>query len=106
MELFWEVNTLGMAVLMATHDLELVRKHSKARVLELDHGKLVYDSVKTEAASSEVRRMLLSRSPSSGVGRVCERRPESQTHQHVLRRASEPHYEDEHEAVCSAVQRI
>ncbi len=52
MELFWEVNTLGMAVLMATHDLELVRSYSKARVLELDHGKLVYDSVKTEAASS------------------------------------------------------
>lgn len=52
MELFWEVNTLGMAVLMATHDLELVRSHSKARVLELDHGKLVYDSVNTEAASS------------------------------------------------------
>ena len=52
MELFWEVNTLGMAVLMATHDLELVRSHSKARVLELDHGKLVYDSVNTEASSS------------------------------------------------------
>ncbi len=52
MELFWEVNALGMAVLMATHDLELVRSHGKARVLELDHGQLVYDSVKTEAASS------------------------------------------------------
>jgi ABC-type ATPase involved in cell division len=33
-----------MAVLMATHDLELVRRYSSARVLELDQGRLVYDS--------------------------------------------------------------
>ena len=45
MELFWEINASGMAVLMATHDLELVRRYSKARVLELDGGRLVYDSV-------------------------------------------------------------
>ena len=44
MELFWELNTVGMAVLMATHDLELVRKYPGTRVLELDQGKLVYDS--------------------------------------------------------------
>lgn len=44
MNLFWEINALGMAVLMATHDLELVRRYPRARVLELDQGRLVYDS--------------------------------------------------------------
>ncbi len=50
MELFWEINALGMAVLMATHDLELIRRHPSARVLELDQGHLVYDSANTEQA--------------------------------------------------------
>jgi cell division transport system ATP-binding protein len=44
MDLFCEINALGMAVLMATHDLELTRRYPKARVLELDQGQLVYDS--------------------------------------------------------------
>ena len=44
MDLFWEINALGMAVLMATHDLELIRSYPTARVLELDQGRLVYDS--------------------------------------------------------------
>jgi len=44
MDLFWEINALGMVVLMATHDLELTRRYSRARVLELDEGELVYDS--------------------------------------------------------------
>ncbi len=44
LELFWDINAKGMAVLMATHDLELVRQYPQARVLELDQGRLVYDS--------------------------------------------------------------
>ncbi len=48
MELFWDINAKGMAVLMATHDLEVMRRHPHARVLELDHGKLVYDSANAE----------------------------------------------------------
>jgi len=44
MDLFWELNALGMAVVMATHDLELIRSYSGTRVLELDQGRLVYDS--------------------------------------------------------------
>lgn len=44
MDLFWEINALGMAVVMATHDLELIRTYPRSRVLELDQGKLVYDS--------------------------------------------------------------
>ena len=44
MDLFLELNAMGMAVLMATHDLELVRQHPEIRVLELDQGRLVFDS--------------------------------------------------------------
>lgn len=44
LDLFWDINAKGMAVLMATHDLELIRRYPHARVFELDHGKLVYDS--------------------------------------------------------------
>ena len=43
LDLFWDINAKGMAVLMATHDLELVRRYPHARVFELDHGELVYD---------------------------------------------------------------
>ncbi len=38
---------MGMAVLMATHDLELVRSYPRARVLELHEGRLVYDSAES-----------------------------------------------------------
>ncbi len=44
LDLFWQLNALGMAVVMATHDLELVRSYPRARVVELDQGRLVYDS--------------------------------------------------------------
>jgi ABC-type ATPase involved in cell division len=33
-----------MTVLMATHDLDLVRAHPQYRVVELGHGSVVYDS--------------------------------------------------------------
>jgi cell division transport system ATP-binding protein len=48
LELFWQINALGMAVVMATHDLELIRAFPRARVLELDQGRLVYDSQEAE----------------------------------------------------------
>ena len=48
LELFWQINALGMAVVMATHDLELIRAYPRARVLELDQGRLVYDSQEAE----------------------------------------------------------
>ncbi len=44
MDLFWELNAMGMLVLMATHDLEVIKRYPSARVLELDQGRLVYDS--------------------------------------------------------------
>jgi cell division transport system ATP-binding protein len=43
-DLFRSINTSGTAVLLATHDLELVRRNSGIRVIELDHGTIVYDS--------------------------------------------------------------
>ncbi len=48
LDLVWELNALGMAVVMATHDLELVRSYPSARVIELDQGRLVYDSSQAE----------------------------------------------------------
>ena len=48
LKLFWEINATGMVVLMATHDLELIRSYPGARVLELDQGRLVYDSREAE----------------------------------------------------------
>ena len=51
MDLFWDINARGMTVLMATHDLKLVRSHAQARVLELDQGRLIYDSEPTREAT-------------------------------------------------------
>ena len=45
MELFRSINAAGTAIIMATHDLDLVRSMPNCRVLELDHGRLVYDSL-------------------------------------------------------------
>ncbi len=52
MELFWDINAQGMAVVMATHDLELVRAYPQVRVLEIDQGRLVYDSASHQPASA------------------------------------------------------
>ncbi|HEX8391007.1 MAG TPA: cell division ATP-binding protein FtsE [Longimicrobium sp.] len=49
-ELFREINAMGMTILMATHDLDLVRAHPEYRVVELAQGSVVYDSA---AASVE-----------------------------------------------------
>jgi cell division transport system ATP-binding protein len=43
-DLFRNINAAGTAVLFATHNLELVRKNPALRMIELDHGQLVYDS--------------------------------------------------------------
>jgi cell division transport system ATP-binding protein len=49
-EIFREINSMGMTVLMATHDLDLVRAHPQYRVIELSQGAVVYDSAPTPAA--------------------------------------------------------
>ncbi|HUP89256.1 MAG TPA: cell division ATP-binding protein FtsE [Longimicrobiales bacterium] len=43
-DLFRSINTSGTAVLLATHNMDLVKNNKNIRVLELDHGTLVYDS--------------------------------------------------------------
>lgn len=43
-DLFRTINAAGTAVLLATHDADLIRRSGGHRVLELDHGRLVFDS--------------------------------------------------------------
>jgi cell division transport system ATP-binding protein len=43
-DLFRSINTSGTAVLLATHNMEMVRSSPSYRVIEMDHGKIVYDS--------------------------------------------------------------
>jgi cell division transport system ATP-binding protein len=38
------INASGTAILFATHDLELIRLNPGLRVIELDHGTIVFDS--------------------------------------------------------------
>src|SRR5215216_2242941 len=47
-QLLREINAAGTAVLMATHNLELVRS-SEYRCIELNHGEIVFDSAETPA---------------------------------------------------------
>jgi len=48
-QLLREINAAGTAVLMATHDLELI-KRAECRVLEITRGQLVFDSAATPEA--------------------------------------------------------
>jgi cell division transport system ATP-binding protein len=43
-DLFREINASGMTVLMATHNLDLVRDQPGYRVIELSRGEVVFDS--------------------------------------------------------------
>jgi len=51
-DLFRDINLAGTAVLLATHNLDLVRRNPGLRVIELDNGSVVYDS-SAERGSSE-----------------------------------------------------
>jgi cell division transport system ATP-binding protein len=53
-QLFQEINASGMTVLMATHDLDLVRAHPQYRLLELGEGELVYDSASEHTLAEQV----------------------------------------------------
>jgi cell division transport system ATP-binding protein len=52
-QLLREINASGTAVLMATHDLDLVRD-SGVRTLELNRGALVFDSAAAEVDAEGV----------------------------------------------------
>jgi cell division transport system ATP-binding protein len=47
-QLLREINAAGTAVVMATHDLELVRR-ADCRLIELNHGGIVFDSAENVA---------------------------------------------------------
>lgn len=51
LDLFKQINAMGMAILMATHDLQMVRDNPDVRLLELAEGRLVYDSNETAGPS-------------------------------------------------------
>ena len=48
-QLLRDINASGTAVIMATHDLQLVRS-SEFRCIELNHGEIVYDSAESSAS--------------------------------------------------------
>src|SRR4029450_9079113 len=48
-DLFRAINAAGTATLLATHNLDLVRKSPSYRQVELAHGSIVYDSAQTTA---------------------------------------------------------
>jgi cell division transport system ATP-binding protein len=54
-QLLREINTAGTSVIMATHDLDLIRR-SDARTLEMLHGRLVADSGDPTVAERERER--------------------------------------------------
>lgn len=55
LDLFKQINAMGMAILMATHDLQMVRDNPEIRLLELAEGRLVYDSIETAGPSPLLR---------------------------------------------------
>ena len=57
-QLLRDINASGTAVVMATHDLELVRS-APYRVIELQDGAVVYDSAVDESAAGETPGMTL-----------------------------------------------
>ena len=50
-QLLREINASGTAIMMATHDLDLVRR-AEYRTLELNHGRIVFDSAETPEPSA------------------------------------------------------
>lgn len=43
-ELIRSINAAGTAVIFATHNMDLIRRSPGTRVIEIDHGRIVYDS--------------------------------------------------------------
>jgi cell division transport system ATP-binding protein len=51
-QLLRDINASGTAVIMATHDLELIRR-AECRTIEMNHGGIVFDSAEQGAAPVE-----------------------------------------------------
>jgi cell division transport system ATP-binding protein len=52
-QLLWDINASGTAVLMATHDLDLV-KSVPAHLVELQHGAVAYDSAEDVGGAAAI----------------------------------------------------
>jgi cell division transport system ATP-binding protein len=52
-QLLRDINSSGTAVIMATHDLDLVRR-SNYRTIELNHGRVVFDSSESPASERPI----------------------------------------------------
>ena len=52
-QLLRDINASGPAVIMATHDLDLVRR-SNYRTIELNHGRVVFDSAESPASARPI----------------------------------------------------
>jgi cell division transport system ATP-binding protein len=63
-QLLRDINAAGTSVIMATHDLEIVRKADDARKIELNHGRIVFDSA--DAPQPETRYTPLIGQPAIG----------------------------------------
>jgi cell division transport system ATP-binding protein len=48
-QLLREINASGTAIMMATHNLELIRRH-EYRTIEMSRGQIVFDSAESAAA--------------------------------------------------------
>ncbi len=53
-QLLRDINASGTAVIMATHDLELIRR-AECRTIEMNHGTIVFDSAEQGATSAMSR---------------------------------------------------
>jgi cell division transport system ATP-binding protein len=53
-QLLKDINASGTAVLMATHDLDIVKAMPEAHLIELQHGRVVFDSAEAASAADEV----------------------------------------------------
>ncbi len=53
-QLLKDINAAGTAVLMATHDLDIVKAMPDAHLIELQHGRVVFDSGEEPDAADEV----------------------------------------------------
>lgn len=49
-ELIRSIHATGMAVMMATHDLDVVKRYPQYRVIEMDQGAIVFDSAEADHA--------------------------------------------------------
>jgi cell division transport system ATP-binding protein len=65
-QLLREINASGTAVLMATHDIDLIRR-SDYRVIEMHHGRLVADS-SDPAVAEHARQRALDEAAGAGLG--------------------------------------